>query len=50
MTKDWKYFHKAILYTGTILSFMAGCLAAGFAVLREASMEPFMGMPFLSLP
>lgn len=47
MTKDWKYFHKAILYTGTILSFMAGCLAAGFAVLREGVYGAFYGYALL---
>ena len=34
-------------YTGTILSFMAGCLAAGFAVLREGVYGAFYGYALL---
>ena len=49
MTKDWKFFHKAILYTFTIISFLTGCYVAGHAVFAYGAGGAYIGYTILAI-
>jgi uncharacterized membrane protein YoaK (UPF0700 family) len=49
MTKDWKFFHKAILYTFTIVSFLTGCYVAGCSVIAYGAGGAYIGYTILAI-
>ncbi len=49
LTRDWEFFRKAILYTFTIVSFLSGCLVAGFSVKAHGAAGAFVGYIILAI-
>lgn len=48
LTREWTYFHKAVIYTFTIVSFLTGCLTAGLSVMYYGAFGAFIGYTVLA--